>query len=256
MSTGTLKPEQYRKWLPYWAVFQTDMQQTVHTWIYRLWLLASILILAGFFTYRFGVYKETGIIQHGSLFFLQSLRWTILGSMTLVFVLTTGCISSERGTLADSVLSRGISRYQYFLGKWHARLVTVIGTFLLLGSITILGCIFFLHEDLSFKGCVIALIAICALLFTVVTCCVTVSAIINSTVLGIITVWVLLYGVTLGLSYFPSVHLSPEVTMQALPHMVKGEYDIQALGRLLIWTLGISLGISSFGMLWFARRDI
>lgn len=142
MSTGTLKAEQYRKWLPYWAVFQTDMQQTVHTWIYRLWLLASVLILAGFFTYRFGVYKETGIIQHGSLFFLQSLRWTILGSMTLVVVLTTGCISSERGTLADSVLSRGISRYQYFLGKWHARLVTVIGTFLLLGSITIIGCIF------------------------------------------------------------------------------------------------------------------
>ena len=176
--------------------------------------------------------------------------------MTLVVVLTTGCISSERGTLADSVLSRGISRYQYFLGKWHARLVTVIGTFLLLGSITIIGCIFFLHEDLSLKGCLIALAAICALLFTVVTCCVTVSAIINSTVLGIITVWVLLYGVTLGLSYFPSVHLSPEVTMQALPHMVKGEYDIQALGRLFIWTLGISLGISSFGMLWFARRDI
>lgn len=55
---------------------------------------------------------------------------------------------------------------------------------------------------------------------------------------------------------FSSVHLSPEVTMQALPHMVKGEYDIQALGRLFIWTLGISLGISSFGMLWFARRDI
>lgn len=75
-------------------------------------------------------------------FLLQSLRWTILGSMTLVVVLTTGCISSERGTLADSVLSRGISRYQYFLGKWHARLVTVIGTFLLLGSITIIGCIF------------------------------------------------------------------------------------------------------------------
>jgi hypothetical protein len=44
--------------------------------------------------------------------------------------------------------------------------------------------------------------------------------------------------------------------MQALPHMVKGEYDIQALGRLFIWTLGISLGISSIGMLWFARRDI
>lgn len=252
----SVKEIEYRRWLPYWAVFQADMHQTIHTWAYRVWLVASLIVLAGFFTYKVGVYKEAGIIQPGSAFMLDAMRYTVLGCFTLVVVLTAGCISSERGSLADSVLSRGISRYQYFLGKLHARLATVLGTFLFLGIATILGCRFFLHEDLSISGSIIALIAICALLVTVVSCCVTVSAIFNSTAASIIIVWVLLFGVTIGLSYFPHVHLSPEVTLVALPHMIKGEYDIKNLGQLFLWAFGISGAISLIGMGWFAQRDI
>lgn len=247
---------QYRKWLPYWAVFQADMHQTIHTWAYRSWLVISLMVLAGFFTYKVGAYKEAGIIQPGSAFMLQTMRYTILGCFTLVVVLTAGCISSERGTLADSVLSRGISRYQYFLGKLHARIVTVLGTFLFLGIATIIGCRFFLHEDLSMLGSAVALTAICALLVTIVSCCVTVSAIFNSTAISIVSVWLLLLGVTLGLSYYPHVHLSPEVTLQALPHMIQGEYDPKNLLRLFAWAFGISGGVSLVGMGWFARRDI
>ena len=51
--------------------------------------------------------------------------------------------------MADSVLSRGISRYQYFLGKWHARLVTMLGTFFVLGLLMLTSALFLLHEDLS-----------------------------------------------------------------------------------------------------------
>jgi len=47
-------------------------------------------------------------------------------------VLAVSAVGSERGTVADSVLSRGISRHQYFLAKWHARLVVVTATFAVL----------------------------------------------------------------------------------------------------------------------------
>ena len=77
----------------------------------------------------FGSYHEAGIIQSASLQISHLLRWIVLGSAVIICVLTAGSISSERGTMADSVLSRGISRHQYFLGKWHARLATVLGTF-------------------------------------------------------------------------------------------------------------------------------
>src|SRR5438046_7018457 len=105
--------------------------------------------------------------------------------MTLIVMLTVGSISSERGSMADSVLSRGISRHQYFLGKWHARLVTVLGTFLLMGLVTLVGSVFLLHEDLEWSGSLLALAAVAALLATVVTCGVTVSALAPSTVIAI-----------------------------------------------------------------------
>src|SRR5438876_6023112 len=106
--------------LPYWAVFQADVRQTMHSWVYRTWVLVSVLAAVGYLLYRVGVYREAGIVQQASTLISDLLRWCIYGSLTLIIVLTAGSISAERGTMADSVLSRGISRYQYFLGKWHA----------------------------------------------------------------------------------------------------------------------------------------
>src|SRR5436305_4978370 len=126
------KPVAINRWLPYWAVFQADAQQTLQSWVYRVWVLVSILAATGYILYRFGLAHEAGIVQPASKLIADLLRWTLLGSVTLIVVLTAGSISSERGTMADSVLSRGISRHQYFLGKWHSRLVTVLATFVVL----------------------------------------------------------------------------------------------------------------------------
>src|SRR5204862_4315334 len=131
---------------------------------------------AGFLLYNLGPYHTTGLVFPTSDYMNVLLRWTVLGSAGIIVALTAGAISSERGTMADSVLSRGISRYQYFLGKWHARLATVLGTFFVTGLFGLVGSYFFLHEDLSPGGSLMALVTIMALLATVTTCGVTVSA--------------------------------------------------------------------------------
>lgn len=113
-------PIHFRRWLPYWAVLQTDLRRTLRSWVYLLWVVVSILAAVGYLLYRFGVHREAGIIQSASVLTSDLLRGIVLGSMALIVVLTVSAISTERGTLADAVLSRGISRYQFFLAKWHA----------------------------------------------------------------------------------------------------------------------------------------
>ena len=120
-----MKPVRIKPWLPYWAVFREDMRQTVRSWVYRTWVFVSVLTAIGYMHYRVAEFRGAGIVKHASDLLSDLLRWCVLGSVTLIIVLTAGCISAERGTLADSVLSRGISRYQYFFGKWHARLVVI-----------------------------------------------------------------------------------------------------------------------------------
>jgi hypothetical protein len=250
------KPVPINRWLPYWAVFQADMQQTMRSWVYRVWVLVSMLAAVGYLLYRFGLSHEAGIVQPASRLIADLLRWTLLGSVSLIVVLTAGSISSERGTMADSVLSRGISRHQYFLGKWHSRLTTVLLTFLSMSLVVLVGSVFLLHEDVSFTGSLVALATVCALLTAVITCGVTVSAICNSTLLGIALLWVILYGGGFSLALLPARYPSPDRALGWLPYILRGYYDLSTLGQLMGWCLGFSIVVALIGLAWFARRDI
>ena len=255
-ATADPKPIRFNRWLPYWAVFQADVQQTLRSWVYRFWVLTSVLAAGGFLLYNLGPYHTSGLIFPTSEFMNVLLRWTVVGSVGIIVVLTAGAISSERGTMADSVLSRGISRYQYFLGKWHARLATVLGTYLVLSGLSLASGIFFLHEDLSLSGSVVALVTVAVLLSTVITCGVTVSAVANSTMTGIAVLWGILFGGCFVLSLFPNGSRALDLLVKNLPFMLRGHYDLELIGRLTGWSLALSCAAAFIGMLYFSRRDV
>ncbi len=255
-ATAARKPVTFNRWLPYWAVFQADVSQTLRSWVYRTWVLLSLLATAGYLLYRYAPYHEAGLIQSAAGYLSDLLRWTLLGSAALVVVLTAGSISSERGTVADSVLSRGISRYQYFLGKWHARLSAVLLTYLVLGAVGLAGSLFFLQEDLSLLGSAVALLTVAAVLGAVISCGVAVSAVSNSTLAGIAVLWLVLYGGGFALSLVPPPFPSPDRVLHSLPEIVRGHYHLAALGRLIVWCVGISCGAAVLGMAYFGRRDV
>jgi ABC-2 type transport system permease protein len=255
-ATAPPKPARIKRWLPYWAVFQADLHQTLRSWVYLFWVMVSVLGASGYLLYRVGIEHEAGMVQTASALISDLLRWSVLGSITLIIALTGGSISSERGTLADSVLSRGISRYQYFLAKWHARLVTVLSTFVAMGIVALAGSFLFLHRDLDLRGSLVALVTIIALLATVTTCGVTVSAIANSTMLGITILWVVLYGAGFAMSLLPAYYPSPDRILNSLPNTLRGLYDISAVGRLVGWSALASGLVASIGFGYFSRRDI
>jgi ABC-type transport system involved in multi-copper enzyme maturation permease subunit len=242
--------------LPYWAVFQADVHQTLRSWVYRTWVLVSVSAAVGYLLYHVGLYQKAGIIQPASTLVSELLRWTVLGSVTLIIVLTAGSISYERGTMADSVLSRGISRYQYFLGKWHARLATILGTYFVMGLLALIGGYFLLHEDLKWSGSLLALATVAALLGAVVSCGVAVSAMVNSTVLGIAILWFALYGSGFILSLLPARVPAPDRLLNQLPDVLRGYYNLHALGRLMGWSALASCGVALIGLVYFSRRDV
>ncbi len=250
------KPAKVNRLLPYWAVFQADVGLTIRSWVYRFWVLLSLLAAVGYLLYRFGIDRGAGINQSASDLISDLLRWTVFGSVTLIIVLTGGSISSERGNMADSVLCRGISRYQYFLGKWHSRLLTVLGTFLTLGLVALAGGFFLLHQDLKFDGIVVGLLTVCSLLAVVTTCGVTISAITNSTVLGIAALWMVLYGAGFILSLLPQNFPSPDRALDHLPNILRGLYDWQVLARLIGWSAVTSCLVAAVGLFCFGRRDV
>jgi ABC-2 type transport system permease protein len=253
--TASAQPR-YIRLLPYWAVLQTDLRQTLRGWVWRTWVLASLLAAVGYLLYRLGVYREAGIVQRASLLVGDLLRWSLLASGLLVVVLTVGGIAAERGTLADSVLSRGISRYQYFLAKLHARLLCVLLTFTLLTAALLVLSHFLVHEDLSLDGSLVALVVLSVLLAVVVTCGVTVGALTTNPVLGIGILWVGLYASAFLLSFLPKQYPTPDRVLGRLPQILQGLYDIESLGRMMGVALLGSLVVMLLGLICFVRSDV
>jgi ABC-type transport system involved in multi-copper enzyme maturation permease subunit len=245
------------RFLPYWAVFQADFRHTITSWVYRVWVLLSLFAAVGCLLYRYGAYRVAGMVQPASELVSDLLHWTVLGSVTLIIILTGGSISSERGTMADSILSRGISRYQYFLGKWHARLAAILGTFFALGFVVLISSVLLLRdENLDLKGSVIALSTVAAILAIVITSGVAISAVSNSTVLGIGALWLVLYGTGFLLSLLPADYPSPDRALRTLPNILRGFYDPFTVGKLIIGSMITALVIAIVGMVYFSRRDV
>jgi hypothetical protein len=94
------------------------------------------------------------------------------------------------------------------------------------------------------------------LLMAVVSVSVMVSAICNSTLLGVALTWAMLYGGGFLLSLLPGHYITPDRALSRLPFILQGSYDAEGLARLMLGCLGISLLSASIGMAYFARRDI
>jgi hypothetical protein len=183
------------------------------------------------------------------------LHWAVCGGLALVVIITVGAIALERGALADGVLSRGISRHQFFLAKWHARLVVVLGTAVGLAAGTLVASWFLLHEDLNAVGCLVALTTSAALLLAVVTVGVTVGALTNNTLVGVAGTWVGLSAAGFLLAYLPASLLTPDRLLARLPFILRGDWDPTAHLQAIVGSLIVSAGAAAVGMVGFGRRD-
>ncbi|MCE9565498.1 MAG: ABC transporter permease [Planctomycetes bacterium] len=250
----------FNKFLPYWAVFQTDLKQTVRSWVYRLWVIMTVFASGGFLLYRVGLHQEAGIVQSAAVQCGDLFRIMVMGSLALVVVLAVSAVGAERGTLADSILSRGISRHQYFLAKWHARLVVVIATFTTLAvGVMIAGYFLFKSDaesDLSLVGGFAAVLAVGAVLAVIVSCGVVIGAMTHGTVLGITVFWLLLYGVGFLLTLMPEPWPSPDRELARLKFVLRGQFNEMFVVNLVAISVVLCAVAGSLGLMGFSKSDV
>ena len=250
----------FNRFLPYWAVLQTDLRQTLRSWVYRLWVFMAVFAAGGILLYRVGVHKEAGMFQSAAAQCGDLFRLLVLGSLALIVVLAVSAVGAEKGTVADSVLSRGISRHQYFFAKWHARIVLVVATFAVLG-IGVLAATYFLFKsdaetDLSLVGGLVAVLAVCAVMVAIVSWGVTIGALTNGTVLGITVFWLVLYGAGFLLTLMPEDYPSPDRELSRLKFVLMGQYNTALMTNLILWSLLASAAAAAVGVLGFSKSDV
>jgi hypothetical protein len=257
MDAPTTTPTvRFNRLLPYWAVLQTDVRQTLRSWVFRVWVLMTVVAAGGSIVYKVGVHREAGIVQTASVQSGDLLRALIAGSLGLIALLAVSGVAAERSTVADAVLSRGISRHQYFLAKLHARVVVVIATFVLLAAAVLVAHHFLLDPDLSFAGGAVATLMVAAALVAVVSWGVTIGALSNGTVIGITLFWLGLSGGLLVLSVLPDPYPTPDRILARLKFVLRGQYDPAVVGQVVFAGAVLSTIATAVGLFGFGRKDV
>jgi ABC-type transport system involved in multi-copper enzyme maturation permease subunit len=273
--------------LPYWAVLRTDLRTVVRSWAYWLWVSLFVAISAGHIIYRYALVKSGFTAAEDSTPLTAAAQTSkiiqviLSASLAVVAFLSVSSISSERNTVADAVLSRGISRRAYFMAKWHARLVAVLGTFMLLSlGVLLVYCLLLgdgsvvekltvtnpdgttaikervVFQGLSSVGSVLGVAMVAAGLAVVVSGGVTIGAISNSTLFAITISWVALYGGLSLMTLLPEGYPTPGVVLGRLTQIMQGQYDTQLVGRVLGYSAIASLVLAGIGLVVFDRKDV
>jgi len=111
--------------MPYVAILRHDLRSLWQSWLVRLWLGASALLTLMLVGSNWTQFRD-GTLIASFLFPYLVFPWFFV-----VVALGVGPVSGSRSeALADGILSRPVSRCEYLLATWSARVVLVLSVYL------------------------------------------------------------------------------------------------------------------------------
>ena len=125
MGSNVKTPKLAARVMPYLAIFRHDLRTLWSSRLVRLWLGATALLtllLTG---------SNWANFQDGTLIASLLFPYLVFPWFLVVVVLGVTPVSGAQSeTLADGILSRPVSRLEYLLATWSARVVLVLGVYL------------------------------------------------------------------------------------------------------------------------------
>ncbi len=203
--------------MPYLALLQADLASMARSWVARIWL--GLMAVQSLLTIPSALGEEPAAEALAGLLATFPLIWS-----TFAIIVSSGAISSEAGVVADSILSKAVTRYEYVLAKFSARLLTVLGLYLLVVSPPVYIISRNSTEALDRAGTAWGVLLVGMTLVLLVSLTVTLSALFNRTLVAVVVAWFSWYVAgaifaLLGLDY-----LAPLLLVDRLPAMLRGDY--------------------------------
>lgn len=112
--------------MPAGAILSYELGGLLANWLVRIWFAASVVLTLLILAANWGSTPTPLMLQ------TLLLPYLIFPWFLVVMVLGISPVTGSRlDSLADGILSRPITRYEYLLGAWAARVVVVLAVYLL-----------------------------------------------------------------------------------------------------------------------------
>lgn len=111
--------------MPFMAILRHELRSLWASWLVRLWLIGSVLLTLLILASNWATFQSAQFIA-ALLFPYLVFPWFLV-----VMVLGISPVTGSRlEALADGILSRPVTRFEYLLASWAARVVMVLTVFL------------------------------------------------------------------------------------------------------------------------------
>lgn len=175
---------------------------------------------------------------------------------TVAILTSAGAVSSEAGVVADSILSKAVTRYEYILAKFAGRLITVLGVYLL---VAVPASYLFLRADVTDvtrDGVIWGIALVGMVLMLITSLAVTFSTIFNRTMVAIVVTWILWYVVGFIFALLEIEEFSPIHIVDQMQFTLQGDYHAPDLRRTLLLFTGATSAVIGLAVAHFARKDL
>ncbi|HXF50853.1 MAG TPA: hypothetical protein VNM43_04150 [Dehalococcoidia bacterium] len=205
---------------PFWALLTNDVTHQFRSWLVRGWLAGSALVALII------VVTASGRDTEASRVVSAGLALYLLALSVIVILATASAVSGDAGVLGDAILSRAVTRDDYLLSKFAARLFVVATVYLAVVAPFVALTARYTENDLSPVGAAFGVgLVLCLLLFLSVLG-VALSAALNNTLLAVATLAVAWYFAGAAFSFLEIGFLSPETIVNDLDGIVAGRYEV------------------------------
>lgn len=175
---------------------------------------------------------------------------------TFVILISAGAVASESGVVADSILSKSVTRYDYIFAKLGGRLLTVLGVYLAVALPTAYLIGRSEASDITGAGAAWGLLLTGMILVLITSVSVALSTLFNRTMVALVVAWILWYAVGGIFGVLEIAHLSPLLVVDSLPLILQDNYDTGDQWRTLGLFGAAALAVITFAAAYFARKDL
>jgi ABC-2 type transport system permease protein len=231
------------------ALMQADLVSLARSWAVRIWL--GLMALPAIVTVPSSTSDSTAPDALAGLLATFPLIWSLF-----IIINSSGAVSSESGVVADSILSKSVTRYEYILAKIASRLVMVLGFFLLITLPAAYLIARYGIGELARDGIVWSILIIGMMLVLLTSLAVALSTLFNRTMVAMIGTWGVWYAAGAITALFRVEFLSPLDIVDTLPTTLQGDYVASDQWRILAGFAVASATVISIAVLHFSRKDL
>jgi ABC-type transport system involved in multi-copper enzyme maturation permease subunit len=206
--------------MPFLAIFRHDLRALRDSWLVRLWLGATAMLALLTLAVAWAQMPTSHLIA------MLLFPYLVLPWFLVVMVLGVTPVSGANAeALVDGFLSRPITRAEYLLAVWSARVVAVLGVYLVMmvPAVTLAAMAKrpAAADPVAVWGVVAALAVVGLVLTLQVSLSFLMGTVLRKPLLAIVVLLFIWYPVNLVLASFKLQSFSPVSLSQAMPHLLR-----------------------------------